>query len=160
GIGFGGPVDDNTQTVIKSHQIAGWDDFPLADWIAEMVGLEAVLGNDADVAGLAEALHGAGKGLSPIFYITVGSGIGAGFIIDGGIYRGVGRGAAEIGHLRVAWYLGTLVTIEGMASGWGIVQQAGTAFKSAIEVAEAARRGDREASRTLDLAWVCLSEGI
>ena len=100
GIGFGGPVDDPTQTIIKSHQIEGWDGFPLADWISDLVGLPAALGNDADVAGLAEALHGAGKGLSPIFYITVGSGIGGGFIIDGQIYRGVGRGAAEIGHLR------------------------------------------------------------
>ena len=54
GIGFGGPVDDATRTVIKSHQIAGWDGFPLADWIADLVGLPAVLGNDADVAGLAE----------------------------------------------------------------------------------------------------------
>ena len=64
-------------------------------------GWPAVLGNDADVAGLAEALFGAGKGLSPIFYITIGSGIGGGLIIDGEIYRGCGRGAAEIGH--VAW---------------------------------------------------------
>src|SRR6185312_16998008 len=60
GIGFGGPVDDATHTVIKSHQIAGWDNYPLAGWISEVVGLPAVLGNDADVAGLAEALHGAG----------------------------------------------------------------------------------------------------
>src|SRR5579871_1891901 len=88
GIGFGGPVDDATQTIIKSHQIAGWDDFPLADWIYDFVGLPAALGNDADVAGLAEALHGAGKGLTPIFYITIGSGIGGGFIINGEIYRG------------------------------------------------------------------------
>src|SRR6266699_3850633 len=99
--GTGGPADDATRTVIKSHQIAGWDGFPLADWIADLVGLPAVLGNDADVAGLAEALFGAGKGLSPIFYITMGSGIGGGFIIDGEMYRGVGRGAAEIGHLRI-----------------------------------------------------------
>ena len=63
GIGFGGPVDDATHTVIKSHQIEGWDNFPLADWISDFVGLPAVLGNDADVAGLAEALFGAGKGL-------------------------------------------------------------------------------------------------
>src|SRR6266480_4241654 len=94
GIGFGGPVDDATRTVIKSHQIAGWDGFPLADWIADLVGVPAVLGNDADVAGLAEALFGAGKGLSPIFYITVGTGVGGGLVINGQIYRGCGRGAA------------------------------------------------------------------
>src|SRR6516165_3830007 len=101
GIGFGGPVDDTTHTVIRSHQIAGWDNFPLADWVSDVVGLPAVLGNDADVAGLAEALVGAGKGMSPIFYVTIGSGIGGGLIIDGEIYRGCGRGAAEIGHVRV-----------------------------------------------------------
>src|SRR5713226_68319 len=102
GIGFGGPVDDATRTIIKSHQIEGWDGFPLADWITDLLGWPAVLGNDADVAGLAEALFGAGQGLSPIFYITIGSGIGGGLIINGEIYRGCGRGAAEIGHLQMA----------------------------------------------------------
>jgi glucokinase len=133
GIGFGGPVDDATHTVIKSHQIEGWDNYPLADWIAEVVGLPAVLGNDADVAGLAEALHGAGKGLSPIFYITIGSGIGGGFIINGEIYRGCGRGAAEIGHLQfqIYWlkdpqhvFNGPKETLEQLASGWGIAETA------------------------------------
>src|SRR6516164_10636166 len=47
GIGFGGPVDDATRTIIKSHQIDGWDNFPLAEWITEITGLLAVLGNDA-----------------------------------------------------------------------------------------------------------------
>ena len=61
GVGFGGPVDDATRTVIKSHQIEGWDNFPLADWLSKVVGLPAALGNDADVAGMAEALHGAEK---------------------------------------------------------------------------------------------------
>jgi glucokinase len=123
GIGFGGPVDDTTRTVIKSHQIQGWDNFPLADWVSQVVGLPAVLGNDADVAGLAEALFGAGKGLSPIFYITIGSGIGGGLILNGEIYRGCGRGAAEIGHLRFP--LANLrandrLILEEIASGWGI----------------------------------------
>src|SRR5437588_8882470 len=83
GIGFGGPVDDATHTVIKSHQIEGWDNFPLADWIGGLVGLPAVLGNDADVAGLAEALFGAGKDVSPGFYITIGLGIGGGLVGGG-----------------------------------------------------------------------------
>ena len=120
GIGFGGPVDDATRTVIKSHQIEGWDDFPLADWVSDAVDLPAVLGNDADVAGLGEATHGAGKGLSPIFYMNIGSGIGGGLILDGEIYRGVGRGAAEIGHLRFEVELGNFRTLEELASGWGI----------------------------------------
>src|SRR5438309_3935622 len=128
GIGFGGPVDDTTHTVIKSHQIEGWDNFPLAAWVSSLLDLPAVLSNDADVAGLAEALFGAGKGLSPIFYVTIGSGIGGGLIIDEEIYRGVGRGAAEIGHLRVncpnendVW---RMVELEAVASGWGIAERA------------------------------------
>src|SRR5215831_3522681 len=123
GIGFGGPTDDASQTVIKSHQIEGWDGFPLADWVSDLVGVPAVLCNDADVAGLAEALFGAGKGLSPIFYITVGTGVGGGLIIDGEIYRGVGRGAAEIGHIYVADTRdeaeGLAATVEDIASGRG-----------------------------------------
>src|SRR5262249_57266320 len=62
GIGFGGPVDDATRTVIRSHQIAGWDGFPLADWIDDLLGWPTVLGNDADVAGAAAAAFGAGQG--------------------------------------------------------------------------------------------------
>lgn len=135
GIGFGGPVDDATRTVIKSHQIEGWDHFPLAAWIEEMLGLPAALGNDCDCAGLAEALFGAGKGLSPIFYITIGSGIGGGLITGGEIYRGCGRGAAEIGHLRIVreqpdpeikalgpWLEEDI--LEHFASGWAIGQMA------------------------------------
>jgi len=125
GIGFGGPVDDATRTIVKSHQIEGWDGFPLAEWVSEIVKCPAALGNDADVAGLAEALFGAGKGLSPIFYITIGSGIGGGLIVDGQIYRGCGRGAAEFGHLKVMAG-DALVTLEHVASGWSIGRRART----------------------------------
>ena len=125
GIGFGGPVDDVTRTVIKSHQIAGWDNFPLAEWVGELVGLPCALGNDADVAGLAEALFGAGKGLSPIFYITVGSGIGGSLILEGEIYRGCGRGAGEIGHLRYPQKAAAARRpVELEASGWAIQERA------------------------------------
>src|SRR6516165_7009321 len=129
GVGFGGPVDDADQTVIKSHQIAGWDNFPLAKWLTELLGWPAALGNDADVAGLAEALFGAGKGLSPVYYITIGSGIGGGLIINGEIYRGCGRGAAEIGHLKMPEFSDCLrclplpLPLEAHASGWAISHQ-------------------------------------
>src|SRR5262249_20647072 len=124
GIGFGGPVDEQARSAIKSHTISGWDDFPLVKWAEDTLGWPAVIGNDADVAGLAEAAIGAGRGLSPIFYITVGSGIGGGLIIDGKIYRGTGLGAAEIGHLRMLSPGGEFLPLEQLASGWGIAQQA------------------------------------
>jgi glucokinase len=161
GIGFGGPVDDATHSVIKSHQISRWDGFPLASWITEITDLPAILGNDADVAGLAEALFGAGKDLSPIFYMTIGSGIGGGLVINGEIYRGCGRGAAEIGHLRVDWP--HPVALEDCASGWGIGQVAqwmlGQSW-NAEQVADAARRGDGGARDVLDVSLKALAEGL
>jgi glucokinase len=180
GIGFGGPVDDATHTVIKSHQIEGWDDFPLADWVSDVVGLPAALGNDADVAGLAEALHGAGKGLSPIFYVTIGSGIGGGFIIDGEIYRGCGRGAAEIGHLLIGEALGShslYRPLERIASGWGIQEWArrlvphhpestlhrltvGGHLLTAADVGQAAEQEDEIALEILQHAVDGLAAGI
>lgn len=129
GIGFGGPVDDATRSIIKSHQIEGWDNFPLAQWISELVGLPAALGNDADCGGLAEAHFGAGKGFNPVFYITLGSGIGGGLIINGDIFRGAGRGAAEIGHLRFdlsgdAKRPRSVQILEQLASGWAVQDRA------------------------------------
>jgi glucokinase len=180
GIGFGGPVDDATRSVIKSHQIQGWDGFPLAEWISEMLGLPAVLVNDADCAGLAEALFGAGKELSPIFYITIGSGIGGGLIINGEIYRGCGRGAGEIGHLTMHWEdwqsggprHGPL---EEVASGWAIAAQArALRFDSLLlkeaggrpeliaahDVGRAAAAGDDFALDILNFSISYLSEAI
>jgi glucokinase len=165
GIGFGGPVDDATRTVIKSHQIEGWDNFPLADWMSELLGWPTVLGNDADVAGLAEALFGAGMGLSPIFYITIGSGIGGGLIINGEIYRGCGRGAAEIGHLRLRGLHDGDAILEQLASGWGMQQillelSDGALQATAAEIADRADRGDRIAWDVLDFALYRLADGI
>lgn len=168
GVGFGGPVDDARRTVIKSHQIDGWHDFPLADWIAQMLGRPAVLGNDADVAGLAEAHHGAGKGLSPIFYITIGSGIGGGFIVNGDIYRGQGRGGAEIGHLRVFDpSSGKEDLLEHVASGWAIGRRARHRLGDTITaqgVGDAARRGDLLAldvlRETCDALWQAIRHVI
>jgi glucokinase len=184
GIGFGGPVNDATQRIIKSHQIAGWDDFPIALWLSRELKIPAFLGNDADVAGLAEALHGAGRKLSPIFYITIGSGIGGGLIVDGNIYRAVGHGAAEIGHLPVLDRRDpsapAMAPLEHVASGWGIgtharkllaagsgadslvLQLAGGAIDrvTALHVGEAAKSGDAFAVARLDEALDALSEAI
>jgi glucokinase len=183
GVGFGGPIDDDTQTVIVSHQIEGWTNFPLACWLEESLGLPCVIGNDADVAGLAEATLGAGKGLSPIFYMTIGSGIGGGLIVDGKMFRGVGRGAAEVGHLRILddRYGGDhqFHPLEHLASGWGIGAYARTVIEkhpdgdsflrrlgvpletvNATHVAAAARAEDELARLILLGTTRCLAEAI
>jgi glucokinase len=156
GIGFGGPVDDATRSVLKSHQVGGWEGFPLAEWAERELGLPTVLGNDADCAALAEATFGAGKGLSPVFYMTIGSGIGGGLVIDGKVYRGTGKGAVEVGHLRMPTPGGPK-PLELVASGWAIDQSAG---RPAAEVAAAAERGDLAAHAILDHACNHLAEAL
>ena len=161
GVGFGGPTDDATQFVVKSHHIHGWDDFPLARWLTNTFHRPAIIGNDADAAGLAEALHGAGRGKNPVFYITVGTGIGGGLIVDGRIYRGVGRGAAEIGHVRPANMRGGI--LEEYASGTGLGVRGSTALGRTlrgVEVAELALQGDAVALRILSEATEALGEAI
>ncbi len=125
GIGFGGPVDRATGRVVKSHHVEGWDDFPLVDWWRKSLALGATLENDCDAAALAEARFGAGRGRNPVFYVTVGTGIGGGLVVEGQIYRGSGHGAAEIGHLRPGLHAEHAEqTVEALASGWGIAAAA------------------------------------
>ena len=125
GIGFGGPVDAAQGRTLTSHQIEGWDQFPLRQWCQEELGVPAVIGNDCDVAALAESRHGAGEGKQSLFYVTVGTGVGGGFVHEGKLH---GRGrpaAAEIGHLRPGLTADQpQMTVESLASGWGIANTA------------------------------------
>lgn len=156
GIGFGGPIDDHRRCVIRSHQIDGWGDFPLVQWAEEQFQLPVALGNDADCAGLAEANLGAGQGCNPVFYVTIGSGIGGGLIIDGKVARGTGLGAGEIGHLRMPTPHGVMI-LEDLCSGWGIERRTGT---SVPELAKRYEVGDRDAQTILNEAWSYLAEAL
>ncbi|MEW4567476.1 ROK family protein [Tautonia sp. JC769] len=135
GIGFGGPIDAEEGITITSHHVSGWDRFPLRDWCRSQFRTEAVaIENDADTAGLAESRFGAGKGgATPLLYVTIGSGVGGGLILDGRIHRGTGLGAAEIGHL---WVIPPDAdgrggrTVEQSASGWSITRFAREAISS------------------------------
>jgi glucokinase len=121
GIGFGGPVDAASGRAVKSHQVPGWDGFPLVAWCRDAFNLPAVIGNDCDVAAIAEARHGAGKSAGSVFYVTVGTGIGGGFVV-GGKLHGAGRPAtSEIGHLRPGLHADQPeMTVESLAAGPGI----------------------------------------
>jgi glucokinase len=125
GIGFGGPVDTAAGRVTISHQVDGWRDFELAAWCRRTLGVPAVLGNDCDSAALAEARYGAGAGRQTLFYVTVGTGIGGGFVKQS-ILHGAGRPAsAEIGHLRPGLHADRPdATVESLASGLGIADTA------------------------------------
>lgn len=117
GIGFGGPVDYATGTVFTSHQIDGWQNFSIQDWLEQLAGIPVWVENDANVAALGEALHGAGKNYEQVFYVTQGSGVGAGMVIDKKIYHGGIKGEAEFGHIRLDKQG---KTIESSCSGWAV----------------------------------------
>lgn len=125
GIGFGGPLDVRRGVVLHSFQIAGWDEFPLRQWAEETWQAPAALANDAATAGLAEAHLGAGQGCSRLFYMTIGSGIGGGWIVGGRIDAGQGLGMAEVGHTYLPHpRSGEPVELESVCSGWAIGRRA------------------------------------
>jgi glucokinase len=117
GVGFGGPVEWRTGVICCSHQIAGWHDFPLGAWLHECSGLPVIVDNDANVAALGEATHGAGVGANPVFWINMGSGVGGGLVVNGALYHGLAPGEAEVGHVRLDRD-GT--TVEDRCSGWAV----------------------------------------
>ncbi|MDH5400226.1 MAG: ROK family protein [Cyclobacteriaceae bacterium] len=117
GMGFGGPVDFRTGKVHQSFQVSGWTGMPLADWMTEITGTPVFVDNDANLAALAEANLGAGQGFSRLFYTTLGSGVGGGFVIDRELYHGQAPGEVEFGHLRLDK---TGRTVESSCSGWAL----------------------------------------
>ena len=101
GIGFGGPVDFARQRVALSTHVGGWKDFRLTDWVRHDIGLPAVMDNDANVGAIGEGRYGAGRGASPLFYMTLSTGIGGGIYAGGEVFRGADSWAGEIGHLTI-----------------------------------------------------------
>jgi glucokinase len=125
GVGFGGPVAAERGLVVTSHQVGGWDNFALADWMRRHFGVPSHVGNDCNLAALAEATWGAGRGQRRVFYVTVGTGIGGGFVIDGCIDGEQALAAAEIGHLRPGLECSQPEdTVESRASGPGLARAA------------------------------------
>ncbi|MGI8636449.1 MAG: ROK family protein [Segetibacter sp.] len=117
GVGFGGPVDWKTGEIQLSHQVEGWGNFNIKNWLEKLSGLPVSIDNDANTAALAEAKRGCGKGYNNVFYMTIGSGIGGGLIVNEQIYHGRTPGEVEIGHLRLDK---SGVTLEGKCSGWAV----------------------------------------
>ncbi len=117
GTGFGGPVDCQSGKIACSHQIEGWSDFEIKHWLEDLSGLPAIIDNDANVAALGEAICGGGKGHNPVMYMTMGSGVGGGLVVNGTIYHGAKPGECEIGHVRLDR---SGATVESRCSGWSV----------------------------------------
>jgi glucokinase len=101
GISFGGPVDYATQRVRSIHT-PGWEDFPLAEWIKENLGLPCRVDNDGNCGALGEYQFGAGRGTSSLVFLTISTGIGGGIVWEGKVHRGMDNFAGELGHLPMA----------------------------------------------------------
>jgi glucokinase len=129
GVSFGGPVDAATGTVRLSHHVPGWENVPLQEILETEFDAPASVENDANVAALGEHRFGAGQEYEDLMYITVSTGVGGGWILNGQIWHGAEGMAGEIGHTVVdpngpACTCGKQGCVERLASGLYIAQRA------------------------------------
>jgi glucokinase len=102
GISCGGPLDSRRGVIMSPPNLPGWYDVPVVDFFKERFGVPVSVQNDANACALAEYLYGSGRGVKNLVFMTFGTGLGAGIIIDGKLYSGANDNAGEIGHIRLA----------------------------------------------------------
>ena len=146
GVSCGGPLDSKTGVILGPPNLPGWDYVPVTEYLTERFHLPAYLENDANACAVAEWRFGAGKGCENLIFLTFGTGLGAGLILDGKLYRGACGMAGEVGHVRLfpeghTGY-GKAGSYERYCSGGGIAQYG---LGSARELADKARAGDPRA---------------
>lgn len=128
GISCGGPLNSKTGTILSPPNLSGWDNIHITEYLEEKTGLKAWLCNDANACALAEWRLGAGKGCSNMIFMTFGTGLGAGIILNDQLYSGTNDMAGELGHIRLSDYgpvgYGKMGSFEGFCSGGGITQLA------------------------------------
>ncbi len=145
GIGFGGPVDFVDQRVALSTHVGGWRDFYLPAHIQRVIDAPVIMDNDANVGALGEGRFGAGSNHSPLFYMTLSTGIGGGILIDGAVQRGADGWAGEIGHLNVVpdgpeCLCGSHGCLERMCCGLWLVRDYGRTGEELMRDAEFVNR--------------------
>ncbi len=185
GVSFGGPVDARQGRVILSHHVPGWEDTPLREKLQTAFGAPASVDNDANVAALGEYRFGAGIGCASLLYVTVSTGVGGGWVLDGKIYSGADGMAGEIGHTVVdpngpVCICGRRGCVEVMACGRAIAREARARLQAepnagpvlraltggerdavtGERVARAAKEGDELAQAVMDQAARALGRGI
>ena len=183
GIGSPGPLNPSTGVVRSAPNLYGWKNVPLKAAIEKELGIATFVENDCNAAALGEKLFGAGKGVNDFIYITVGTGIGGGLIINGELYHGESGAAGEVGHVVIdvngpRCNCGNYGCLEAMASGPAIARMATEAIKkgrktliseavggdlkriTAEVVIDAASKGDELALEILDKAGTYLGIGM
>ena len=137
GISCGGPLSSATGVVMSPPNLPGWDNIPIVKLVQDRTGVKAALQNDANACALAEWKFGAGRGSRNMAFLTFGTGLGAGLIIDGKLYSGTNDNAGELGHIRLAEFgpvgYGKRGSFEGFASGGGVAQIGKTFVMEAIQ---------------------------
>jgi glucokinase len=128
GISCGGPLDSRTGMIYSPPNLPGWDQVPIVELFSTRYGVPTALQNDANACALAEWMMGAGKGTRNMIFLTFGTGMGAGLILDGKLYSGTNDLGGEVGHIRLApdgpVGFGKAGSFEGFCSGGGIAQLA------------------------------------
>ncbi len=179
GVTCGGPLSSATGRVLGPPNLPGWNDVPVVALLNAHYGVPVALRNDADAGALAEWRWGAGKGCRHMLFLTFGTGLGAGLILNGKLYSGACDMGGEVGHVRLADYgpvgYGKSGSFEGFCSGGGIAQLAELYARecrqqghapgypegaSAKEVAKAARAGDPTALQVFDTCARQLGRGL
>jgi len=145
GIGFGGPVDFAAQRVVLSTHVGGWRDFDLCGFVLDLTGAPVIMDNDANAGAIGEGEFGAGKGYSPLFYMTLSTGIGGGIYENGRVWRGSDSYAGEIGHLTIRpdgpeCLCGARGCYERMCSGLWLERDYGKPARELIEDARFVER--------------------
>jgi glucokinase len=124
GISCGGPLDSKRGIINCPPNLPDWDGVPIVSIVQEHFGVRCVLHNDANACAVAEWRFGAGRGYDNLVFLTFGTGMGAGLILDGKLYAGANDGAGEVGHIRLAENgpvgYGKKGSFEGFCSGGGI----------------------------------------
>src|SRR5512139_4121402 len=128
GVGVPGPVDPFTGVIFLAPNIPGFVNLPLRDWLQAIFKVPVVIGNDANLAGLAEWRYGAARGHGHAVYLTVSTGIGGGVIMGGHLLVGSRGLAGELGHVKIDYHgdpcqCGSVGCIESIASGTGMVRR-------------------------------------
>ncbi|HXR96358.1 MAG TPA: ROK family protein [Terriglobales bacterium] len=163
GLSSPGPLDPRRGIVVNPPNLACWRNFPLASEVEKHYRLPTHLDNDANAAALAEARWGAGKGMAAVFYATLGTGVGAGLVLDGKVYHGRTGAAVEGGHLTSNFRglrcgCGKRGCIEALASGPAVAARARRMAARNLAAAQRLLRlaGGRSRSLTAEMvgqAW-------
>ncbi len=126
GISCGGPLDSARGVIIAPPNLHGWLDVEIVDYLKNKYGAVSALQNDANACALAEWKFGAGRGTENMIFLTFGTGLGAGLILNGRLYEGASGCAGEVGHIRLEKYgpvgFGKAGSFEGFCSGAGIAE--------------------------------------